>query len=152
MVEFHLRRADPDDAVAIAEVHMSARREAMPWLPELHSDVEILDWIASLVLPQQVVWVADSDGIVAGYAAIDVPSLNDLYVHPGRQRQGVGGALLEKARTESPDELSLWTFQRNVKARGFYERRGFTAVEFGDGSGNEEGEPDVRYMWTAPSD
>jgi len=147
----HLRRADLDDAVAIAEVHVAARREAMPWLPELHSDEETRDWIASLVLPQQVVWVADSDGIVAGYAAIDVPSLNDLYVRPGRQGQGVGGALLEKAKAESPDELSLWTFQRNVKARGFYERRGFTAVEFGDGSGNEEGEPDVRYVWTAPT-
>ena len=41
--------------------------------------------------------------------------------------------------------LRLWTFQRNAGARRFYERNRFIAVEFGDGSGNEEGEPDVRY-------
>jgi hypothetical protein len=41
----------------------------------------------------------------------------------------------------------LWTFQANAPARRFYERHGFGAVEFGDGSGNEEGEPDVRYVW-----
>lgn len=40
-------------------------------------------------------------------------------------------------------------FQLNDKARRFYERRGFVAVEFGDGTGNEEGEPDVRYHWVA---
>jgi hypothetical protein len=44
--------------------------------------------------------------------------------------------------------MRLYAFQRNTRARGFYERRGFVAVEFGDGSGNEEGEPDVLYQWT----
>jgi RimJ/RimL family protein N-acetyltransferase len=41
--------------------------------------------------------------------------------------------------------LRLYTFQCNEGARRFYERNGFTAVAFGDGSGNEEGEPDIRY-------
>jgi hypothetical protein len=30
----------------------------------------------------------------------------------------------------------------------FYERHGFMAIEFTDGSGNEEKEPDVLYRWT----
>jgi ribosomal protein S18 acetylase RimI-like enzyme len=47
-----------------------------------------------------------------------------------------------------PAGMRLYAFQRNTRARGFYERRGFVAVEFGDGSGNEEGEPDVLYQWT----
>ena len=41
--------------------------------------------------------------------------------------------------------LRLYTFARNEGARRFYERHGFVAVAFGDGSGNQEGEPDVRY-------
>ena len=41
--------------------------------------------------------------------------------------------------------LRLYTFQCNVGARRFYERAGFAAVEFGNGSNNEESEPDIRY-------
>jgi hypothetical protein len=32
-------------------------------------------------------------------------------------------------------------------ARRFYERHGFVAVEHTDGAGNEEREPDVRFLW-----
>jgi hypothetical protein len=35
----------------------------------------------------------------------------------------------------------------NVKARRFYERRGFAVVEMTDGRGNEEKEPDIRLVW-----
>lgn len=145
----HLRPANRDDADAIAEIHISSRREALPYLPNLHSDEETHHWAANVVLPNQDVWVAESDGEIVGYAAIEGAELNDLYVRPGRQGQGVGSALLARARELSPGMLSLWTFQRNKRARRFYERHGFEAVEFGDGSGNEEGEPDVRYRWTA---
>ena len=41
----------------------------------------------------------------------------------------------------------LWTFEGNHRARRFYEQRGFVAVEFTDGSRNEERTPDVRYQW-----
>jgi hypothetical protein len=46
-----------------------------------------------------------------------------------------------------PSGLQLWTFQINRRAQQFYERHGFAAVEWTDGSANEEREPDVRYMW-----
>ncbi|MYR86851.1 GNAT family N-acetyltransferase, partial [Streptomyces sp. SID685] len=62
---------------------------------------------------------------------------------------GIGTALLETVRQASPEELSLHCFQRNTDARAFYERHGFTAGEFNDGSRNEENEPDVTYHWTA---
>ena len=144
----HLRPAEPHDADAIADIHIAARREAMPWLPELHTDEETLDWVTNVVLPNQDVWVAEADGQVVGYVSFEGADLNDLYVRPGMQGAGVGSALLAKARELSAGGLSLWTFQRNENARRFYENRAFTAVEFTDGSGNEEGEPDVRYKWT----
>ena len=34
----------------------------------------------------------------------------------------------------------------NSGARRFYERHGFTAAKFGDGSGNEEKLPDIQYL------
>jgi putative acetyltransferase len=45
--------------------------------------------------------------------------------------------------------LHLWTFQRNDRARRFYEGRGFVLVRQTDGSGNEEKEPDALYVWEA---
>jgi hypothetical protein len=44
--------------------------------------------------------------------------------------------------------LQLWTFQRNSRARGFYEARGFNLIERTDGARNEEREPDALYLWT----
>jgi len=52
--------------------------------------------------------------------------------------------ILADAAAVSPI-LRLYTFARNAGARRFYERHRFVAVAFGDGTGNEEGEPDVRY-------
>ena len=75
--------------------------------------------------------------------------IDQLYVLPKTQGQGVGTALLAVATSAWP-ELMLWTFQRNTGARRFYERHGFVAVEETDGSLNEEKEPDVRYCWRSP--
>ncbi len=144
-----LRRATPENAIAIAEIHLTARREAMPWLAVVHSDAETHAWVGGVLIPEQNVWVAEVDGVVVGYAAIKGAWLNDLYVRPGYQGQGVGSALLANAMELSPAELNLWTFQRNANARRFYERRGFAVVELTDGAGNEEREPDIRYRWVA---
>jgi len=47
--------------------------------------------------------------------------------------------------------LLLWTFQKNARARRFYEAKGFVAVDQTDGGTNEEREPDVLYQWEEPS-
>lgn len=39
----------------------------------------------------------------------------------------------------------------DARAGTFYERHGLVAIEVTDGAGNEEKEPDVRYVW-APAD
>ena len=62
--------------------------------------------------------------------------------------RGIGSALLEAALADaaaSTPVLGLCTFARNARARRFYERHGCVAVALCDGTGNEEGEPDVRY-------
>ena len=61
--------------------------------------------------------------------------------------QGTGIRLLAIARHAAGNRMSLFVFVKNLGARRFYERHGFTAVEESDGSRNEEGEPDVRYEW-----
>jgi GNAT superfamily N-acetyltransferase len=147
-----LRAATSADATAIAELFIASFRAALPFLPELHTDAETHDWVASHLLATHEVAVAEIDGRVVGFAALDAGLLGQLYVHPAHQGAGVGSELLAWAKSRRPDGLELWTFQRNEAARRFYERRGFRAVELTDGSGNEEREPDVRYVWTPPPD
>jgi ribosomal protein S18 acetylase RimI-like enzyme len=55
--------------------------------------------------------------------------------------------LLEQAKALLGSPIRLYTFQANQGARRFYERHGFRAVAFGDGSNSEERCPDVLYEW-----
>ena len=60
------------------------------------------------------------------------------YLLPEWVDGGIGSRLLDLALRELPPPVRLYTFQCNERARRFYERRGFEAIAFGDGSGNEE--------------
>ena len=73
--------------------------------------------------------------------------IDQLYVDPNRTGEGIGSRLLEEALSELAPPVRLFTFQANARARGFYERRGFRAVQFTDGETNEECCPDVLYEW-----
>jgi ribosomal protein S18 acetylase RimI-like enzyme len=142
-----IRSARAADADAIAELFIAARTSAMPWLNDPHTDEETYARIADHVFRNLEVSVAEREGVVAGFSAIHQGTLEHLYVHPDHQGVGVGSRLLEEAKASVPDGLELWVFQRNERARRFYEARGFRLVELTDGAGNEEREPDARYVW-----
>ena len=144
---FTLRRAVPADAEAIAAVHTLSMRTAMPWLPDLHTEEETRAWVREVLVPRQEVWVAEVEGRIVGMAALGEEMLQQLYIHPDYQGRGIGDALFRLATERYPEGFTLYAFQRNARARAFYEARGCVAVAFGDGSGNEEGEPDVLYAW-----
>ncbi len=141
-----VRLADPDDADTIATVYIDSF-ETLTFLPRLHTEDETRGWIASVVMREHEVWVAEEEGRIVGMAAVSADVLEQLYVTPEAHNRGFGSALLAKVKERRPKGFTLWTFQANAGARRFYERRGFRAVEFTDGSGNMEHEPDVRYEW-----
>ncbi len=59
--------------------------------------------------------------------------LDKLYVHPGRQRCGIGGALIGRAiehgRAAGCDTLILAVNKRNARAIAAYEKHGFAVRE-----------------------
>jgi GNAT superfamily N-acetyltransferase len=145
--QFQIRRAREDDAAAVAQAHVDARRVAMPWLPVVHSFEDTVQFFGDFVIPNQTVLVAELEEGVVGFIAIEGGWVEHLYVAPAHQGIGIGDALLQRAKELRPDGLMLWTFEANHRARSFYEGRGFVAVEFTAGSRNEERTPDVRYQW-----
>lgn len=123
----------------------------MSYLPHLHSDEDVLAWIEHLVLPVSIVTVATINRQVVGFSAVKDGFLDHLYVAPSVQGVGAGGLLLAAAQAANPDGLWLYAFQRNAKARAFYEKRGFRLVSMTDGQANEEREPDALYEWSRVS-
>lgn len=144
-----VREAGAGDAAAIAHVHVASREATMPYLPpRRRSDAEVEAWVRDVVLPGSAVWVAEVDGEVVGYAAVEDGTLDALYLLAGVRRRGMGTLLLERAKRASPGGLRLFVFQKNTAARAFYERHGFTVTDTNDGSRNMEREPDMTMRWT----
>jgi len=141
-----LRRATAADGPALGDVWLAAWRATFAF-PPAHPDDDVRRWLAEEMLPAHEVWVAaDRDQVVA-LMALSETFVDQLYVRPERIGCGIGSRLLDLAKSRRPAGLVLWCFQANARARRFYEARGFVAEAFGDGSGNMEGQPDVRYAW-----
>ena len=146
-MRFSLRRAAPEDAPALTDIHVRARRECMPYLPENHTPQEILQWVREVLLTNEEVWVAEREGRVVGFLALSDDVLYHLYVYPELHGQGAGSELFGRVQELRPEGFRLWVFQRNTQAREFYEHRGMRVIELTDGSENEDREPDVLYEW-----
>jgi ribosomal protein S18 acetylase RimI-like enzyme len=147
MDEIEVRRARVDDAEAIADVYL-ASFAATYQFPLAHSDRQVRHWIAEILVPTEEVWVVtDRDEAVVAMMALSSGMIDQLYVLPAWTGRGIGSRLIELAKSRRPRGLDLYTFQVNAGARSFYERHGFVEVARGDGSDNEERQPDIRYAW-----
>jgi len=141
-----LKQLSPSDADAAALVHRTAFDERLPWLSGLHTPEEDRSFYREQVFATCEVWGGFERDALLGVIAFRADWIDHLYVLPCAQGRGLGSGLLEIAKSHA-ERLSLWTFQRNVGARRFYESRGFIIVKETDGRENEEQEPDAHYSW-----
>jgi GNAT superfamily N-acetyltransferase len=146
------RRALDADAPAVAEVLIASRdamsaRGGIP--PRVHDDADIAHWVATHLLPDCEVWVVDADGEqrLSAVLVLEEDWIDQLYVAPDSWGRGLGGDLVTLAKQRRPRGLQLWTFVSNEGAQRFYRRHGFVEAQRTDGSGNEEGAPDIRFVW-----
>ena len=148
-IDVTVRRAGDEDAAVVADVLITSRLASSGAIPPaVHADDDVRRWVRSTLVPESEVWVAEvPDAGVVAVLALSDDWIDQLYVAPGHTGQGIGTRLVDLARRRRPEGLQLWTFASNVGAQRFYERHGFVAVETTDGSGNEEGAPDIRYVW-----
>lgn len=129
-----------------AMVRRVALWHALPHLRDLHTPDEDEAYWRTHLLPDYAIVGTFVNGELAGVIVYGSGWIEQLYVLPDVQGMGIGTRLLTLATNDMAD-IRLWTFQQNRRARAFYEARGFSSVEETDGSGNEEGEPDVLYHW-----
>jgi GNAT superfamily N-acetyltransferase len=141
-----VRIAEPDDAMAVARVHVNAWRMAYrTLLPAAYLDglrpeerAARYDFSHSDPLKPRTI-VATSGGDIAGFATIAPAQdfkgcgwgeLCALYVDPACWGQGVGRTLVATARSYLAEAgfqtAVLWIVTGNVRADRFYRRDGWT--------------------------
>lgn len=134
-------------AADCARISRAARKQELPYLPDLHSADEDLDFFANRVFGKDTVFIAlDEDRQSVGFIAFGEGWVNHLYVLPGHQGLGIGGLLLDKAK-QAAQTLRLWTFERNERALRFYRKQGSSVIDRTDGARNEEKQPDLLLQW-----
>jgi len=95
-----------------------------------------------------------SSSTVAGFMALTPGSLDHLYINVEYQGRGLGSKLLNEAKSQSPQGLELYTFQKNERAQKFYEARGFSVIELGFAeaatnpwAASQDELADIKYKW-----
>jgi putative ABC transport system substrate-binding protein len=96
-----------------------------------HTAEEDRAYFRDVILVKNDVFVADMNGRCVGFIAIAGDLIDQLYVDPASQRQGVGTSLIAYAKELSPLGLHLFTLEVNANGRAFYETNGFRATGFG---------------------
>ena len=148
---FRIRDATIADADAVAAV-FSASFRTLTFLPMLHSAAEDRRFIENMVFKDCHVIVAEGNTGIVSFLALKGQEVRLLYTRPDRIGRGAGTQLIEAVQKSGVRALELWCFQANIRARRFYEARGFHAIRFTDGADNEERMPDARYRWELVDD
>lgn len=144
------RQATVNDVAAIADLFLRSRKTLLPYAPLAHSDDAVKRWVRERLVITADIHLAIQNKEIVGYIALiqehKANWIDHLYLHPTYVGKGIGTALMQIAKAKLTPPIHLYCFQQNMDARRFYERHGFVAIEFGDGSGNEENCPDVLYQ------
>jgi L-amino acid N-acyltransferase YncA len=140
-----LRLARPEDARAIAEVHVGSWRHAYRGLlPEGYLDRLSVDeregsWREALGSDTAGAVVAEAEGRIVGFASFGpsrdadaaegVGEVPAIYVDAEVLGTGVGRSLLAEATTRLREagfrRATLWVLEANARARRFYEKSGW---------------------------
>jgi GNAT superfamily N-acetyltransferase len=144
----NVRRTDRAESRFVVDLWFAAKKRAYPYLPLVQAATleDASTFFHEKIVPRCDIWVAEDQGELLGFVALQGSYIDRLYVLPARQRCGIGTALIRHAMSLCPGGLELHTHQKNAVARTFYEKHGFVPVRFGI-SPPPENEPDVEYHW-----
>ena len=140
VTEFNIRIPRPDEAAAIADLHLRTWAEAyaVTFPPSAWGDDALVNrlaqWESSCAnpTPDFHAVVAESEGELIGFAGagrnMDKPpprgrQLRFIYLLAHMQGSGAGQALLDEVLGGDP--ASLWVLEDNPRARSFYVGNGF---------------------------
>lgn len=144
----HLRPYHPDDCAAVVQLWYESWHHNFPDLSHPWTYAQWRERFQDKVTAHASIWIAESADQIAGFIVLREINgcLDQIFVAPALQHQGVGTTLLNKAKELSPDGIYLDTLLSNTNARRFYEKHGFQPGKVGLNPNN--GQPNIEYHWT----
>lgn len=121
-----IRKFEPWDIDDVMEIWLYANLEAHDFIDGTYFE-NACEMVRSLI-PSSEVYVYEEDSNVTGFIGLEEGFVQGLFVKPGRQRHGIGQALLEQVKSNR-DVLMLKVYRKNEKAISFYRREGFDVAE-----------------------
>ncbi|MBN8740967.1 MAG: hypothetical protein BGP24_20600 [Lysobacterales bacterium 69-70] len=131
-----IRPAKPDE---ISALHSLRNRSAAVGCAACYSAADLDAWLSgplpagfARLIEAGTVFVAEADGRLLGYGALDLPArlVEAIFVDPAAFGRGAGRALLQAVETraveEGLDELSV---SSSLNAEAFYAAAGYVALE-----------------------
>ena len=150
MIPVHVRDAFHGDIPTIADILLRSSRLAYTFMSWDHGDDDFAGFVEESFDEWDAVRIAEARCGPVGFHCLLQDVVDQLFVAPEAQGQGIGSTLLLDVMALRPAGFTLRTFRANRRARAFYEARGLVAIEFG--RSEAEDEPDVTYRWDpAPS-
>lgn len=120
-----MRIARADEREALENLQRRASLAISAYREQLMANPDAVELPLEQVVRGDVI-VAEVNGRIAGFAALDGGELDGLFVEPSLWRQGIGTALAEAATHRARRAgLSLFVVA-SPSARGFYESCGFS--------------------------
>ncbi|HET7503077.1 MAG TPA: GNAT family N-acetyltransferase [Kofleriaceae bacterium] len=121
-----IRPAEPHDDARCRLIHgaatMSSYGQVYRWLEPIVCDP------ATPLEPCEWSLVAELDGRVVGYVAVTGNHIENLFVLPEAQGQGIGRALLAAVEQRVIGPVTLRCLYVNRRARALYGRHGFVVA------------------------
>lgn len=161
-----VRRAEPDDALAISETHRAAWNEAYAGIIPYKTLRNMLErrsqeWWKRAIRGSTSILVLEVGGTIAGYATLGLNrarslpqegEIYELYLKPEYQGVGLGRRLFGEARRLLASlgcrGMVVWTLEENSRAIGFY--TGLGGVDIAEGSETFDRRPlkKVAFVWS----
>jgi ribosomal protein S18 acetylase RimI-like enzyme len=132
-MDVRIRPARPDDAEGISRVVVAALRQTNA----ADYPAAVIDRVAQGFSPEMVrgllarriVFVATEDEAIVGTAGLEDAVVRTVFVSPGRQRRGLGRALMDAVgHAAAARGVAVLSVPSSLTAEGFYAALGFRRV------------------------
>lgn len=160
-----IRKAEPRDAVAIADVHHAAWQGAYAGIIPYKSLAAMIgrrgeSWWANAIKRSATVLVVEIGGEIAGYTTVgrnrarELPQqgeIYELYLRPEYQGVGLGGRLFAAARRKLAEHglkgVVVWALEDNENAMSFYSGFGGRDIAEGVEVFDQKALRKVAFVW-----
>jgi len=134
-----IRAYAESDWAAIARIHDAARLDELRDSAGVEAFLTLEQTAEGEGLFDGLLWVAETEGAVRGFVALDGDEVTWLYVDPAHYRRGIGRALLRHAISHAGDRAEVTVLDGNPAALALYRSEGFVVLETRTGPlvGNE---------------